>query len=75
MSRDVSGNMFSSLEDGLSTEARHAFGTLTHAFWRTGQGMTCGEIRESIKRLYGADVDRELEQHFHDRREAVLPRV
>lgn len=69
----VSGDLFGPLEDKLSPATEHAYETFQYAFWLPEQSMTVGELRDALRRLYGEAVDRELEQHFHDRREAVLP--
>ena len=60
-------------DDAFSPAAKHAYETFLYAFWLPGQTMTMGELRDALRKLYGEAVDRELEQHFHDRREAVLP--
>lgn len=70
----VSGDLFGALEAQLSPHAKHAYETYTIAFWRDGQDMTVGEMRRAIRALYGDAVDRELEQHMEDRRQAVYPR-
>lgn len=67
------GNLFGPLEARLSPAAKHAYETFQYAFWLPNQEMTMGELRNTLRQLYGEAVDRELEQHFRDRREAVLP--
>lgn len=74
--RDETNGFFrveTSRDDALSPAAKHAYETFLYAFWLPGQTMTMGELRDALRKLYGEAVDRELEQHFHDRREAVLP--
>jgi hypothetical protein len=70
----VSGDLFGALEAQLSPHAKHAYETYLIAFWREGNDMTVGDMRRAIRALYGDAVDRELEQHFEDRRQAVCPR-
>ena len=70
-----SGDLFGPLEAKLSPAAKHAYETFQYAFWLPEQSMTMGELRDALRRLYGEAVDRELEQHFHDRRQAVLPNI
>jgi hypothetical protein len=70
----VSGDLFGALEAQLSPHAKHAYETYLIAFWREGNDMTVGDVRRAIRALYGDAVDRELEQHFEDRRQAVYPR-
>lgn len=69
-----SGDLFGALEARLSPHAKHAYETYVIAFWRDGQEMTVGQMRSAIRALYGDAVDRELEQHMEDRRQAVYPR-
>jgi len=68
-----SGDLFGPLEAQLSPHAQHAFQAYQIAFWQPEQTMTVRELRTAIRRIYGEAVDRELEQHLSDRREAVLP--
>lgn len=68
-----SASGFAELEDMLTPAAKHAYETFLYAFWLPNQTMTMGELRDALRKLYGDAVDRELEQHFHDRRERVLP--
>lgn len=70
----MSGDLFGALEAQLSPHAKHAYETYLIAFWREGNDMTVGDMRRAIRALYGDAVDRELEQHFEDRRQAVCPR-
>ena len=65
---------FAPLEARLSPHAKHAFETYVIAFFRDGQEATVGQLRAAIRTLYGETVDCELEQHFEDRCQAVLPR-
>lgn len=67
--------MFEELEAKLSPQAKHAYETYLIAFWRIGNEMTVGEMRKAIRDLYGAAVDRELEQHLEDRRNAIFPHL
>lgn len=69
-----SSDLFGALEAQLSPHAKHAYETYTIAFWRDGQDMTVGDMRRAIRAIYGDAVDRELEQHLEDRRQAVYPR-
>lgn len=68
-------SMFEELEAKLSPHAKHAYETYVIAFWRKDSDVTVGEMRRAIRSLYGESVDRELEQHFEDRRNAVVPRL
>lgn len=69
----VSGDLFGPLEAQLSPHAQHAFQAYLIAIWQPDQTMTVRELRNAIRLIYGDAVDREIEQHMHDRREAVLP--
>jgi hypothetical protein len=66
-------NIFTPLEAKLSPHAKHALEAYVIGFWRGDQELTVRQLRDAIRSIYGAAVDRELEQHFGERRDAVLP--
>lgn len=70
---NTNNNFFQDLEAKLSAHGKHAFETYQIAFWRSGQKMTVGEIRASIRALYGEVIDEELEEYLKERRNKVLP--
>lgn len=68
-----SASVFAPLEARLSETAKLALAAYFMGFAVGDPTMTVRELRTYIRRIFGEDADRELEQHLADRRAAVLP--
>lgn len=68
-----SASVFAPLEAQLSEVAKAALMAYFMGFAVGDPAMTVRELRTYIRRIFGEDADRELEQHLAARRAAVLP--